>query len=124
MNVLDFGQRSTFDPQQVEDALRKDGERRFKAVLAVQVDTSTSVLNDIGLLRQALDNAQHPALLMADNMASMGCEKFHMDELGVDITTAGSQKGLMTPPGVGFVWVNEKAKEAQKTAKCANPNSE
>jgi alanine-glyoxylate transaminase/serine-glyoxylate transaminase/serine-pyruvate transaminase len=67
-------------------------------------------------VRRALDNADHPALLMVDCIASMGCEPYEMDEWRVDVTLAASQKGLMTPPGLGFVWAGPRAFEAHKTA--------
>ena len=76
----------------------------IKAVFAVHVDTSTSVRNDIAAIRRAIDAADHPALLMVDCIASLGCDRFLMDEWGVDVTVAASQKGLMVPPGLGFVW--------------------
>lgn len=118
VETIDFGRHAPIDASRVEDALRADKNHKIKAVLAVQVDTATSVRNDIASLRQALDAAGHPALLMSDNMASMGCEAFDMDELGVDLTTAGSQKGLMTPPGVAILWMSEKALAARKSANC------
>ena len=62
-----------------------------------------------------VDAANHPAMLMVDCIASMGCERFEMDEWGVDIAVAGCQKGLMVPPGVSFVWANEKASAAHAT---------
>ena len=107
--ILDFGKSSTMDMGQVEDALRADTSHQIKAVLAVHVDTSSSVRNDIPALRAAMDAAGHPALLMADCIASLGCDRFEMDAWGVDVTVTGSQKGLMTPPGMGFVFFNDKA---------------
>jgi len=67
-------------------------------------------------VRRALDAADHPALLMVDCIASMGCEPYEMDAWGVDVTLAASQKGLMTPPGLGFVWAGPRALEAHRTA--------
>ena len=74
----------------------------IKAVFAVHVDTSTSVRNDIAAIRRAIDAADHPALLMVDCIASLACDKYLMDEWGVDVTVGASQKGLMVPPGLGF----------------------
>ena len=108
--------RRPVDANQVETALRADGQHRIKAVLVVQVDTATSVRNDVATIRQAMDAADHPALLMVDCIASLACETFEMDAWGVDITVAGSQKGLMVPPGLGFVWANERAMAANETA--------
>ena len=116
--ILDFGLRSTIDMAQVEEALAADKTHRIKAVLAVQVDTSTSVKNDVAKLRHAMDAAGHPALLMIDCIACLGCDKFEMDAWGVDVMVAGCQKGLMTPPGMSFVFFNDKADAARDTAKC------
>ncbi|MDG1458634.1 MAG: aminotransferase class V-fold PLP-dependent enzyme [Pseudoprimorskyibacter sp.] len=107
--IIDFGRSSSVDPAQVEAALRADTEGRIKAVLATHVDTSTSILNDIPAIRAAIDAAGHPALLMADCVASLGCDVFEMDAWGVDVTITASQKGLMVPPGLGFVFFSDKA---------------
>jgi len=109
VETLDFGQAAPVDQARVEEALRADTAHRIKAVLSVHVDTSTGVRNDIAALRAAIDRAGHPALLMCDTIASLGCDRYAMDECGADVTVAASQKGLMTPPGLGFVWFNEKA---------------
>ena len=111
--VIDFGKTSAVDPARVEEALRADTERRIKAVLTVQTDTAPGVLNNIAALRAAIDAAGHPALLMVDCIASLGCDIYEMDAWGADVTVAASQKGLMTPPGLGFVFLNDKAKAAQ-----------
>ena len=87
-------------------------------MLAVQVDTSTGVKSDLAALRAALDAAGHPALLMADCIACLGCDAFEMDAWGVDVMVTGSQKGLMTPPGLGFVFFNDRADAARDTAGC------
>lgn len=108
--VIDFGRRSPIDPQTVAQALAKDTEHAIKAVLAVHVDTSTSAKNDIVALRAAMDAVGHPALLMVDCIASLGCDRFEMDAWGVDVMVAACQKGLMVPPGMAFVFFNDKAK--------------
>jgi len=107
--ILDFGKRSPVDPDAVEAALRADTSHNIKAVLATHVDTSTSIRNDIAALRAVLDATGHPALLMVDCIASLACDRFEMDAWGVDIMVAASQKGLMGPPGLGFVFFNDKA---------------
>ncbi|MCG7574409.1 aminotransferase class V-fold PLP-dependent enzyme [Phaeobacter sp. CNT1-3] len=112
--MVDFGRQSPFDPAQLEQVLREDTEHKIKAVLATHVDTSSGVLNDMAALRAALDAAGHPALLMADCIASLGCDRFEMDAWGVDVMVAASQKGLMTPPGVAFVFFNDKAAEVRR----------
>ena len=111
--IIDFGKSSPVDPGRVAEALRADTAHRIKAVLAVHVDTSTSILNDISALRDVLDAEGHPALLMADCIASLGCDRFEMDAWGVDVMVTGSQKGLMVPPGMAFVFFNDKAAEAR-----------
>ncbi|MEL6690375.1 MAG: aminotransferase class V-fold PLP-dependent enzyme, partial [Pseudomonadota bacterium] len=112
-DIVDFGKRSPFDLAEVEEKLRADKAHEYKAVLAVQVDTSTSVKSDIAALRKAMDAAGHPALLMVDCIACLGCDDFHMDAWGVDVMVAGCQKGLMTPPGMAFVFFSDKADKAR-----------
>jgi alanine-glyoxylate transaminase/serine-glyoxylate transaminase/serine-pyruvate transaminase len=119
--ILDFGASAAMDPARVEEALRADRAHRIRAVLAVQTDTSSSVLSDIAALRRALDDAGHPALLMADCVASLGCDRFEMDAWGVDVTVAASQKGLMGPAGLAFVWFNDRAMAARERADCVTP---
>ncbi len=118
VETIDFGTQDDIDLDKVAKALTADTARRIKAVLAVHVDTSTSIKNDIAGLRKTMDRVGHPALLMADCIASMGCDPFEMDEWGVDVTVSASQKGLMTPPGLGFVWFNDKAEAAREGANC------
>ncbi|MBI1219212.1 MAG: aminotransferase class V-fold PLP-dependent enzyme [Rhodobacteraceae bacterium] len=110
VEVLDFGRSSPLDLGRVETALRADAGRRIKAVLATHVDTASSVKNDIAGLRAVLDATGHPALLAVDAVASLGCDEMRMDAWGVDLLVAASQKGLMTPPGLGFLWFSDKAK--------------
>ena len=113
VETLDYGLRAPIDLAQVEEVLAGDKEGRIKAVLAVHVDTSTSVRNDIAGLRAVMDAAAHPALLMVDCIASLGCDRFEMDAWGVDVMVSACQKGLMTPAGISFVWFNDKADAAQ-----------
>ncbi|WP_420586480.1 pyridoxal-phosphate-dependent aminotransferase family protein [Ruegeria sp.] len=109
VDVIDFGMSSPWDMDRIAEALTADKNHEIKAVLAVHVDTSTSVRNNIPALRNLLDELGHPALLMADCIASLGCDRFEMDDWGVDVTVSACQKGLMTPAGVGFVFFNDKA---------------
>ena len=97
------------DPAVVEQALRDDKAHAIKAVFAVHTDTSSGVSSDIAAIRRAIDAARHPALLVADVVASLGAAPFAMDDLGVDVALGASQKGLMCPPGAGFVAVNARA---------------
>ncbi|MFT7599904.1 MAG: alanine-glyoxylate transaminase/serine-glyoxylate transaminase/serine-pyruvate transaminase [Acidimicrobiales bacterium] len=108
--------RDPIDPAALQSRLEADVDRQIKAILCVHVDTASSVRNDIPALRAAIDAVDHPALLMVDCIASMGCEEFLMDDWGVDVALAGCQKGLMVPPGVAFVWAGPRALEANKTA--------
>jgi alanine-glyoxylate transaminase/serine-glyoxylate transaminase/serine-pyruvate transaminase len=110
VEVLDFGKQSPADPGQVEAALRADRDHRIKAVLTTHVDTASTIRNDIPALRAAIDAAGHPALFAVDCIASLGCDEFRMDDWGVDVMVAASQKGLMTPPGMAFVWFSEQAR--------------
>lgn len=113
IDVIDFGKRAPIDVAQVSEALLADKSHEIKAVMAVHVDTSTSVRNDIAGLRAALDDAGHPALLMVDCIASLACDVFEMDAWGVDVMVTASQKGLMVPPGLGFVFFSERAQAAR-----------
>ena len=113
VETIDYGSHAPIDMSRVAEVLGADKEGRIKAVLAVHVDTSTSVKNDIGGLRAVMDSVGHPALLMADCIASLGCDRFEMDAWGVDVMVSGCQKGLMTPAGMSFVWFNEKANAAR-----------
>ena len=97
------------DAGAVEQALRDDRAHAIRAVFAVHTDTASGVTSDIGALRRAIDAARHPALLVADVVASLAAERFEMDALGVDVAVGASQKGLMCPPGVGFVAANAAA---------------
>ncbi len=115
-DVLTAAPRRAIDPDRVEDALRADGERRIKAVMAVQIDTASGVINDIPAIRAAMDAAGHPALLMVDVIASQGCVPYEMDAWRVDVTVGGAQKGLMTPPGLAFNWAGERAMAASLAA--------
>ncbi len=114
--VMDFGRRRAVDPERLIERLREDRDGRIRAVLAVHTDTSTGIRNDIEAIRSAIDRTGHPALLMVDCIASLGCDRFEMDAWGVDVMVAGSQKGLMTPPGLGFVYFNGKADAARDSA--------
>lgn len=113
VEMLDFGNRGPIDPARLQARLAEDKAHRIKAVLAVHVDTSSSARSDIAAVRAAMDAASHPALLMVDCIASLGCDRFEMDDWGVDVMVAACQKGLMVPPGVGFVFFNDKAADVR-----------
>jgi len=119
--LLDFGRERDVDMNAVEAALKADHAHKIRAVLVTHVDTASTVRNDIAAMRRLLDACGHPAVLMADCIASMACDPFEMDAWGVDVAIAASQKGLMTPPGLGFVWFNDKAKRVHQSAGLATP---
>jgi alanine-glyoxylate transaminase / serine-glyoxylate transaminase / serine-pyruvate transaminase len=97
------------DTAAVAELLRADRNHRIRAVFAVHTDTASGVTSDLVALRRAIDDAGHPALLVADAVASLGCEPIDMDARGLDVVIGASQKGLMCPPGLGIVAVNERA---------------
>ncbi|HET7130603.1 MAG TPA: aminotransferase class V-fold PLP-dependent enzyme, partial [Gammaproteobacteria bacterium] len=96
--------------------LASDSGREIKAVCVVHNETSTGVVSDIAAVRQAIDAARHPALLLVDTISSLGSIDFRMDDWGVDVTVGGSQKGLMLPPGLAFNAVSNKALAVARTA--------
>ncbi|MEO6564797.1 MAG: aminotransferase class V-fold PLP-dependent enzyme [Casimicrobiaceae bacterium] len=109
--------RTGIDAKVVEARLADDREHAFKAVLAVHNETSTGVTSNIPAIRQAIDAAAHPALLMVDTISSLGSVDYRHGEWGVDVTVAGSQKGMMLPPGLSFNAVSDKALAASKVAR-------
>ena len=118
---INFGAASDIDPNVVEERLRADGEGHIKGVLMVQTDTASSVKNDVVAVKKVLDLLGHPALLMVDCIASLGCDPFEMDEWGVDVMVASSQKGLMTPTGVSFVYYGENAARRRDSLERVSP---
>lgn len=114
--VIDTDWRRGADPDAIESALRADAAQTFKAVCIVHNETATGVVTDIAAIRKAIDAAGHSALLTVDTISSLGSIDYRMDEWGVDVTVAGSQKGLMLPPGLAFNGVSEKAMDASRTA--------
>jgi alanine-glyoxylate transaminase / serine-glyoxylate transaminase / serine-pyruvate transaminase len=113
--------RRAVRPAEVEARLRLDKEHTIKAILTVQIDTASGVVNDIAAIGQAIKAAGHPALFIVDTVASLGCMPFEMDAWGIDVAMSGSQKGLMAPPGLGFVAANDRAREVHKTAGLRTP---
>jgi alanine-glyoxylate transaminase/serine-glyoxylate transaminase/serine-pyruvate transaminase len=121
VEVLKGDWRRSIRPTEVEARLRLDTDHQIKAILAVQVDTASGAFNDIEAIGKAIKATGHPALFMVDAVASLGCMPFEMDEWGIDVAMSGSQKGLMTPPGLGFVAANDRAREVHKTANLRTP---
>jgi alanine-glyoxylate transaminase/serine-glyoxylate transaminase/serine-pyruvate transaminase len=109
--------RHGVDPDAIEKRLRADAEKRVRAVCVVHNETSTGVVSRIAEIRKAIDAAGHPALFMVDTISSLASIDYRHDEWGVDVTVAGSQKGLMLPPGLSFNCVSSKALAAAKTAR-------
>lgn len=105
-----------FDPARVEQALREDKERKIRAVCVVHNETSTGMTHDVEAIGRIIRELDHPALLMVDTISSLASMDFRMDEWGVDVAVAGSQKGLMLPVGLGISGVSEKAMKATETA--------
>lgn len=108
--------RGGVDPNVIEEALRKDTAREIKAVCIVHNETSTGSTTRVKEVRDAIDAAGHPALLMVDTISGLASADLRMDEWGVDVVVAGSQKGLMLPPGLSFNAVGPKALAASKTS--------
>lgn len=106
VDLLEFGRSADVDLGQLEDALRT---REYHSVMVTHVDTSSGVLNDVPGVRRVMDAVGSKALLMADCIASLACDRFEMDAWGVDVMVAGCQKGLMTPPGMSYVYFNDRA---------------
>ena len=102
---------------EVAARLGADDSHSFRAVMVVHNETSTGVTSSIADIRNAIDRAKHPALLVVDTISSLGSIDYRHDEWGVDVTVAGSQKGLMLPPGLSFNAISKKALAASKTAK-------
>src|SRR5580765_2997157 len=105
------------DPDAIEKALRADTGKPIKAVCVVHNETSTGAVSRIAEIRKAIDAAKHPALFMVDTISSLASMDYRHDEWGVDVTVAGSQKGLMLPPGLSFNCVSKKALAASKSAR-------
>jgi len=111
--TLETDWRRGADPHAIGQALEDDKEHRIKAVFVVHSETSTSCMTDVAAVRRVMDAAKHPALLMVDAISSLGCTAYTHDAWGVDVTIAGSQKGLMVPPGLSFCAISQKALAAR-----------
>jgi alanine-glyoxylate transaminase / serine-glyoxylate transaminase / serine-pyruvate transaminase len=116
VDVIPGDWRTGADAAALEARLAEDTEHRIAAVAVVHNETSTGVTSAIPPLRDALDRTGHPALLLVDTISSLGSIDYRHDEWGVDVTIAGSQKGLMLPPGLSFNAVSDRALAANRTA--------
>jgi alanine-glyoxylate transaminase / serine-glyoxylate transaminase / serine-pyruvate transaminase len=103
--------------EKLAERLAADKNHEIKAVLAVHNETATGLFLPMAEVRRALDQAKHPALLLADTISSLGSMEYKMDAWGIDVTIAGSQKGLMLPTGLAMTGVSSKALEASRKAK-------
>jgi alanine-glyoxylate transaminase/serine-glyoxylate transaminase/serine-pyruvate transaminase len=115
VDLIEFGNAAPVDPDQIETKLRGCAADHYRAVLLTHVDTSSSVRNDVAAVRRAIDASGSSALLAVDCVASLGCDRFEMDAWGADVMISASQKGLMVPAGVSFVYFNDRAAQRQKT---------
>jgi alanine-glyoxylate transaminase/serine-glyoxylate transaminase/serine-pyruvate transaminase len=111
------GWRYGVDAKKIEERLRADTQHEIKAVCVVHNETSTGVTSDMLAVRNAIDAAKHPALLMVDTISGLCSADYQNDTWGVDVTISGSQKGLMMPPGLGFNVISKKAIEASHQSK-------
>ena len=116
-HVIDTDWRIGADAALIEARLREDKAKKIKAVCVVHNETSTGCRTRIDEVRKAMDACGHPALLMADSISGLGAADLRHDEWGIDVTVAGSQKGMMLPPGLSFTAISPKALAATKTAK-------
>jgi len=121
VEVLQGDWRRAVRPEEVEARLRADKNHEIKAILVAQIDTASGVCNDVEAIGKAIKATGHPALYMVDTVASLGCMPFEMDKWGIDVAMSGSQKGLMTPPGLGFVAANDRAQRVHKKADLRTP---
>lgn len=121
VEVLAGDWRRAVRPEEVEARLKADKEHSIKAIVVTQVDTASGVQNDIEAIGKAIKAAGHPALYMVDTVASLGCMPFEMDKWGIDVAMSGSQKGLMTPPGLSFVAANDRATAVHQHANMRTP---
>ena len=101
----------------IHERLAADKGHAIKAVCVVHNETSTGATTRVPLVRKAIDDAKHPALLLVDTISSLASIDYRHDEWGVDVTVGGSQKGLMLPPGLSFNALSDKALAANKAAK-------
>ena len=116
MEVLEAEPQRAVSPEALEQRLRADSAGEIKAILVVQVDTASGIVNDIPALGAAIEASGHGALFMVDAIASLGSMPFEMDGWGVDVAVAGAQKGLMMTPGLSFIAARERALAAHANA--------
>lgn len=121
VEVLQGDWRRAVRPDEVEARLRGDRAGEIKAILVAHIDTSSGVVNDVAAIGKAIRAANHDALFMVDAVASLACVPFEMDAWGIDVAMSASQKGLMSPPGLGFVAASGRARKAHMSARLRTP---
>ncbi len=121
VEVLPGDWRRAVRCEDLENRLLRDKAGAIKAILVAHIDTASGVINDISAIGTAIKGVGHDALLMVDTVASLGCVPFEMDAWGVDVAVSASQKGLMTPAGLGFIAASDHAREAHKKANLRTP---
>ena len=112
--LIESDWRGGADPERIADALKKDSSHRIKAICVVHNETSTGCTSRLADIRKVIDDCAHPALFVVDTISGLGSADLRFDEWGIDIAIAGSQKGLMLPPGLSFNAVSEKALDVAK----------
>ena len=117
VEVVGADWRKGLEFAKLSERLAQDKNHEIKAVLAVHNETATGMVLPLAEVRRALDQAKHPALLLCDTISSLGSMEYKMDAWGIDVTIAGSQKGLMMPTGMAITGVSNKALEASRKAK-------
>jgi alanine-glyoxylate transaminase/serine-glyoxylate transaminase/serine-pyruvate transaminase len=116
VEVIPGDWRHGADPEAISARLAADPAGAIRAVCVVHNETSTGVTSRVPEIRAAIDAAEHPALLLVDTISSLASIDYRHTEWGVDVTVAGSQKGLMLPPGLSFNAVSQKALAARRSA--------
>ena len=114
--LVDFGFEKSVDHEKLTTTLKNDPYYKIKGIFTVQTDTASSVLNNIKSIAHTIETCNHPALFLVDSIACFGCDRFEMDEWGVDVAVTGSQKGFMLPAGLAIVGFSDKARAAVETA--------
>ena len=115
VEYIDGDWRSGVDAEKIADVIKKDKDHDIKAICMVHNETSTGVTSKIPSIIKIIKSLRHPAIIMVDTISSLGSIDYSHDDWNVDVTVAGSQKGLMLPPGIAFNFVSEKAIEISKS---------
>ncbi len=109
--------RAPTDPAKIAEILAADKQHRIRNVCVVHTETSTGAVTDLAAVRAAIDEVGHPALYVVDAVCSLGTEPLRMQDWGIDVVVAASQKGLMMPPGLSFCALSERAMQRNSVAR-------